>query len=889
MDFASISVQLSEGPSGPAVVPDVFVRCLQQLQEGAEESEAAKPGPVKRPSSARPSGGQMASAPTPPAPLVVQDGICVKWRCITKQMMWRGITFEPWVAEPVAFRARPVEGRDGFIPRTRLAASSSPARTASVPVRASASSSGFLSASVDAGAPLPQTVCATPRQAVAGTWYQMSPRQTSWPTQPVTPRIWRPVVTLPAHPSPTASAVGSAPAPVTQPALMTQAPMYTVPAVDGLRDLFSGMVSGFICKVVEYPADTIKVLEQTGGSRFSGPLDCFSKTLAESGFFSLYRGLSAPLLGSMAECASLFVSYGYVKKFLGVDEEAATLSAPVPFWKLVLAGGGSGFASTCVLTPVELIKCRLQAQLNQPTTSQSYRGQSHCVVWGEAQQLEKKKDVALQWSALSGSAAGVAYWALPFPADTVKSKIQTDARFQSQSFISVFKTILKEDGGSLQRLRDHLPSCYPFPRVDLLLLRGGGPLLFEILSVPASLTSRRVAMRHISPGFLAELQSLRMDEAERKDNVTRVLPSHGPVLRSALLKASLPLAKSFATKLWNGEYLRQVKTSLVDEDVTTLLYREAENALMDAAVLYLPSREVVTSPKFSNFFQSMGDRLVVVTNPENAAAGWRVENMGADFYDNSDVGLEICKVFAQQSYYYQLIFSQDLNYNLVKLGESETKPNYDQILAWTEAYEDRTDHGGFGGIQCRGWGAKPKSGELADNEDWEELCQWCDTCRNEADPARRGRPAPPSEPSEPPLRPPGEPAPAASPYRALDVVATWNSRRRRLLEELGSVDFLGPTARRVRLRALQLEFHPDKHPAGEQHFAQEMFLLVQSRWEEDERTRRQRQEEQQRAEQQAAEQLRKAEEAWRRQEAQKAKEEALRKQKEAEERSLTST
>ena len=41
----------------------------------------------------------------------------------------------------------------------------------------------------------------------------------------------------------------------------------------------------------------------------------------------------------------------------------------------------------------------------------------------------------------------------------------------------------------------------------------------------------------------------------------------------------------------------------MDDDVTTLLYREAENALMDAAVLYLPSREVVTSPKFDNFFQ----------------------------------------------------------------------------------------------------------------------------------------------------------------------------------------------------------------------------------------------------------------------------------------------
>ncbi|CAJ1342671.1 unnamed protein product [Effrenium voratum] len=129
---------------------------------------------------------------------------------------------------------------------------------------------------------------------------------------------------------------------------------------------------------------------------------------------------------------------------------------------------------------------------------------------------------------------------------------------------------------------------------------------------------------------------------------------------------------------------------------------------MDSAVLFLPSKEVVSSPKFAQFFRSMGDRLVVVANTENAAADWRVENMGADFDDNSDVGLEICKVFAQQSYYHQLVtinnwqvtffrsypfpwelWIEDLNYNLVKLGESEHKPSYDQIVAWTEAYEER--------------------------------------------------------------------------------------------------------------------------------------------------------------------------------------------------------
>ena len=71
---------------------------------------------------------------------------------------------------------------------------------------------------------------------------------------------------------------------------------------DGARDLLSGMISGFFCKVLEYPFDTIKVLEQTGGAKFSGPLDAARKTVAESGVLSLYDGLAAPLIGSMAEC-----------------------------------------------------------------------------------------------------------------------------------------------------------------------------------------------------------------------------------------------------------------------------------------------------------------------------------------------------------------------------------------------------------------------------------------------------------------------------------------------------------------------------------------------------------------------------------------------------------
>ena len=299
------------------------------------------------------------------------------------------------------------------------------------------------------------------------------------------------------------------------------------------------------------------MLEQTGGNRFSGPIDCFFKTVTESGALSLYRGLTAPLLGSMAECASLFTSYGYAKKVLRVNEEAggvnavcggvglrfffdciclranwysfqlslsilqaATLSNPVPFWKLVVSGAGSGFASSCVLTPVELVKCRLQAQLNCPSGSTNYKGPIDCIVrtvreegvtglWRgnlstlarevpgnmawfgvyeagmrfvqQARGDERKKDVPLYWSALSGSAAGVAYWALPFPADTVKSKIQTDSRFQGESFVSVFKTVVKEEGVAglyrgcpitcLRAIPSHALVFYFYEAADRFLLR----------------------------------------------------------------------------------------------------------------------------------------------------------------------------------------------------------------------------------------------------------------------------------------------------------------------------------------------------------------------------------------------------------------------------------
>ncbi len=246
---------------------------------------------------------------------------------------------------------------------------------------------------------------------------------------------------------------------------------------DGLRDLLSGMISGFVCKIVEYPLDTVKVLQQTSGK---SALDCLQGTYGQGGVRALYQGLSSPLIGAMAENATLFVAYSGMKKALNVNDNP-TLTNPVPMYKYLVAGGGSGIFSAFVLTPVELVKCRLQIQqgggaykgpvdvivktIRSDGIQGLWKGNLSClareipgnIAWfgtyevvkrGIQKQLEIEnlKDVPLGYTAFSGACAGVMYWAVPYPADTVKSRIQTDARFSELSFGSALRRIVATEG-----------------------------------------------------------------------------------------------------------------------------------------------------------------------------------------------------------------------------------------------------------------------------------------------------------------------------------------------------------------------------------------------------------------------------------------------------------
>lgn len=62
------------------------------------------------------------------------------------------------------------------------------------------------------------------------------------------------------------------------------------------KDFMAGSFAGFACKMVEYPFDTVKVLQQTGGQvKTPSAIVIFKQVFKSQGFFGLYRVRRPPV------------------------------------------------------------------------------------------------------------------------------------------------------------------------------------------------------------------------------------------------------------------------------------------------------------------------------------------------------------------------------------------------------------------------------------------------------------------------------------------------------------------------------------------------------------------------------------------------------------------
>ncbi|KAF2675226.1 mitochondrial carrier [Microthyrium microscopicum] len=233
------------------------------------------------------------------------------------------------------------------------------------------------------------------------------------------------------------------------------------------KDIVFGSIAGVVGKVIEFPFDTIKVRLQSQPDtlplRYSGPLDCFRQSLRQDGIAGLYRGISPPLFGAAVETSSLFFSYNLAQ---GALRSAFYPTQDLPFAALGFCGAISGAFTSILLTPIELVKCKMQVPAIQshgewraPTVTSViasvYKHQGIMGLWhgqmgtliretgGSAAwfgsyeglkilmrrqnpKIKSDDDLPLLSKMLAGAVAGMSYNFIFYPADTIKSRMQTE-------------------------------------------------------------------------------------------------------------------------------------------------------------------------------------------------------------------------------------------------------------------------------------------------------------------------------------------------------------------------------------------------------------------------------------------------------------------------------
>lgn len=121
----------------------------------------------------------------------------------------------------------------------------------------------------------------------------------------------------------------------------------------GIR-MLAGCTTGALAVICAQPTDVVKVRMQAGGSaRYSGVLQAYSTIAAKEGIKGLWKGASPNVARNcIVNCCEL-VTYDTIKEYLLAT---GLLSDTVPCH--FIAGTGSGFVTTIIASPVDVVKTR---------------------------------------------------------------------------------------------------------------------------------------------------------------------------------------------------------------------------------------------------------------------------------------------------------------------------------------------------------------------------------------------------------------------------------------------------------------------------------------------------------------------------------------------------
>jgi solute carrier family 25 (mitochondrial carnitine/acylcarnitine transporter), member 20/29 len=205
--------------------------------------------------------------------------------------------------------------------------------------------------------------------------------------------------------------------------------------------------------------DTLKVHVQSGRGSV---LECTKNLLKGGTLATAYRGVTAPLGGIAVVNAIVFGTYGNARRAMPNSDSLMAHAT---------AGTISGFLQSFALSPIELVKTRLQlAKPGEGMPSGTlaaaryilqtggfkalYRGLGMTIardspalaIYFTSYEILTAGDKSATTVFLGGGVAGILSWALLYPLDVVKSRIQGDVEGRYTGAWDCFKKSIRADG-----------------------------------------------------------------------------------------------------------------------------------------------------------------------------------------------------------------------------------------------------------------------------------------------------------------------------------------------------------------------------------------------------------------------------------------------------------
>lgn len=250
------------------------------------------------------------------------------------------------------------------------------------------------------------------------------------------------------------------------------------------KEFVAGGFGGTAGIIAGYPLDTIRIRQQQSGA--GSAYSILRGVVGSEGPRALYRGMAAPLASVTFQNAMVFQIYALLSRAFDKNIPA---SDPPSYKGVALGGVGTGAIQSLILSPVELVKIRLQLQKNihksnvqsvghkgpvdvarQIFRQEGWKGINRgftITILRDApahgwyfwtyeymrEQLHpgcrKNGQETFKTMLIAGGFAGVVSWITCYPLDVIKTRLQAQSEstpLRYNGIVDCFRRIVKEEG-----------------------------------------------------------------------------------------------------------------------------------------------------------------------------------------------------------------------------------------------------------------------------------------------------------------------------------------------------------------------------------------------------------------------------------------------------------